>query len=52
MLHPKDVLPNINLRQAAKRAKMRFLLVILTFELTFDLDVQTCPSEGPNTSCV
>ena len=52
MLHPKDVLPNINLRQAAKRAENAFLLVILTFELTFDLDVQTCPSEGPNTSCV
>jgi len=45
-------LPNMNRTQAAEMAeKMTFLsLVILIFDL--DLDLQTRPSEGRNTSSV
>ena len=47
-LEAKDVLPNINRTQAAERAeKFRFRPWWL---LTFDLYIQTCPSERPNTS--
>jgi len=34
--------------QASERAKKMLFLSLVT--LTFDLDLQTCPSEGPNTS--
>ena len=36
--------------QASERAKKMLFLSLVT--LTFDLDLQTCPSEGPNTSSV
>ena len=42
--------PNINRTQAAERAKNVVFLSLVT--LTFDLDIQTRPSEGPNTSCL
>jgi len=49
-LEAKDVLPNINRTQAAERAeKCRFLSLVT---LTFDLNLQTRPREGPNTSSV
>ena len=47
-LEAKDVLPNINCTQAAKRDKKCHFLSLVT--LAFDLDLQTQPSEGPNTS--
>jgi len=47
-LEAKDVLPNTNRTQAAERAEeCRFLSLVI---LTFDLDLQTRPSERPNTS--
>jgi len=47
-IEAKDVLQNINCMQAAKRAEKCHFLSVVT--LTFDLDIQTPPSEGPNTS--
>jgi len=47
-LKDKDVLPNINRTQAAERDKECRFLSLAT--LTFDLDLQTRPSDGPNTS--
>jgi len=44
------VLPNINRTQAAERAEKCHFLSMVT--LTFDLDLQTRPSEGPNTSAL
>ena len=44
----KDVLPNINRTQTTERAKKCHFLSLVT--LTFDLDLQTRPSEGPNMS--
>jgi len=44
-LQAKDVFPNINHMQATKRAKNAFFV-------PGDLDLQTCPSEGHNTSSV
>jgi len=41
-LEAKDVLPNKNCMQAAEKAKMPFF--------PCDLDLQTRPSEAPNTS--
>jgi len=49
-LEAKDVLPSINHMQAAKRAEKCHFLSLMT--LTFDLDLQTHPSEGPNASSV
>jgi len=49
-LDAKDVLPNIKRIQAAERAGKKPFLSLVT--LTFDLDLQTRPSEGPNTSSV
>jgi len=49
-LKAKDVLPNMSRMQATERAKKCHLLSLVT--LTFDLDFQTHPSEGPNTSSV
>jgi len=48
-LEAKDVLPNINRTQAVKRANYA-IFVSVRWPLTFDLDLQTRPSEGPNTS--
>jgi len=46
----RDVLPNINRMQATERAgKCRFWSLVT---LTFDLDIQTRPIEGSNTSSV
>ena len=42
----KDVLPNINRMQASERAEKFRQLVTLTF----DHDIKTCSSEGPNTA--
>ena len=51
-LDAKDVLRNLNRTQAAERAdKWRFCFQ-WPWSLTFDLDLQTRPSEGPNTSSV
>jgi len=44
-LEAKDVLPNINRTQAAKRAENSGFVPV-------DLDLQTRPSERPNTSSV
>jgi len=49
-LEAKDVLPNINCMQTAKRAKKCHFLSPVT--LIFYLDLQTHPSEGPNMSFV
>ena len=49
-LEAKDVLPNTNHTQAAKRAEKCHLLSLVTF--TFDLDIQTHPSKGLNTYSV
>jgi len=49
-LEAKDVLININRTQAAERGRKMPFLSLVT--LTFDLDLQTRPSEGPNTSSV
>ena len=43
-----DVLPNIKCTQSTERAKKCRFLSLVTF--TFDLDIQTCPSKGPNMS--
>jgi len=45
ILEAKDVLPNINRTQAAKRGEKFLFLSMVT--LTFDLDIETPPSEGP-----
>jgi len=47
-LEAKDASSNINRTQTAVRAKKCHFLSLIT--LTFDLDLQTRPSEGPNTS--
>jgi len=47
-LEAKDVLPSVNQTQAGEKGgKMPFSSLVT---LTFDLDTQTGPSEGPNTS--
>jgi len=46
----EDVLPNINCTQTTETPKNVIFLFLVT--LTFDLDLQTHPSEGPNTSSV
>jgi len=51
-LEPKDILPNINRTQATERAKKCRLLSLVTLTFDLDLDFQTRPSEGPNTSSV
>jgi len=49
-LEAKYVLPNISRMQTVKRdEKCRILSLV---NLTFDFDLQTRPSEGPNTSLV
>jgi len=48
-LEAKDVLPNINHMQAAEGPKNAILSLVT---LTFDLNLQSCPSKGPNTSSV
>ena len=49
-LEAKDVLPHINRTRAVEMAEKYRLLSLVT--LAFDLDLQTFPSEGPNTSSV
>jgi len=49
-LEAKDVLPNTNSTQAAERAEKCHFLLLVT--LTFDLDLQSHPSEGPSKSSV
>ena len=48
----KDVLPNINRTHAAERAENAVFLSLVTSTLTLDLDLQTLPSQGQNTSSV
>jgi len=45
-LEAKHVLPNINCRQATERNENAIFLSLVT--MTFDLDLQTRPSEGLN----
>ena len=47
ILEAKDVFPNINRTQAAQRAENAFFV-----PGDLDIDIQTRPSEGPNTSSV
>jgi len=50
-LEAEDVLPNINHTQAGKGGeKFRFFVRGDLDLLTFDLDIQTHPSEGPDMS--
>jgi len=51
-LQAKDVLPNVNRKQAAEWAKKCRFCPWWPWPLTFDLDLQTCPSEGANTFSV
>jgi len=52
ILQAKDILPNINRTQAAERAEKYRFSPWWPWLLTFDLDLQTRPSEGTNTSSV
>jgi len=47
---PKDVLPNVNRTQAAERAEKCRFCPWWPWPLTVHIDLQTHPSEGPNTS--
>jgi len=51
-LEAEDVLPKINHMQATERAEKCCFCPWWPWPLTFDLDIQTRPSEGPNTKHV